>query len=521
MADSAERYNSVLEIINERLIPDATAKKARGEVFTPLNLVREMLFGIRKSAIDKDTTEIWGIDKEGNFFDDNEDDRVGGIPLSIWRNPQTKWLDPANGIGNFPVVAFYMLDYQLGKHGPEEFKGDKHKLKRRNHIVEKMLYMIELDKGNVNTARKIFKKIAPGSTPNIICTNTLEITDERLNTVFKGVNRFDVVMGNPPFNPGILWAKFIEKFLDKTQILLFIVPSTFTSNQTGKPMVEALIKNGLRYLKYLDVSDFEGVDLDMLYFHTDKKYKDSKLLINNHTNVKYTESIINYKDKKEISIFKKLKELEHLVLYRGKNNTLAHKNPIETDNIKFKKNAEHPHKMISRLGGGNIEYYWVKTFEKEDSDTPKILFPRGTASWNSFNNIIKFDKDLVFTTSVDKGAILSDGIMYTPMNSLDEFENYRFYLMRSKIVRFIFLRINHLAELTKFIYEYIPKIPVKSMGSDKDIYESIELTPEEINYIDKLFKDLKPITKRKQIKTVKANKGGSRKPHRVTRKIRR
>jgi hypothetical protein len=199
MADSAERYNSVLEIINERLIPDATAKEARGEVFTPLNLVREILFGIRKSAIDKGITEIWGIDKEGNFFDDNEDDRVGGIPLSIWRNPQTKWLDPTNGIGNFPVVAFYMLDYQLGKHGPKELRGNEHKLRRRNHIVEKMLYMIELDKGNVNTARKIFKKIVPGVTPNIICANTLEMTDERLNAVFKGVNRFDVVMGNPPF----------------------------------------------------------------------------------------------------------------------------------------------------------------------------------------------------------------------------------------------------------------------------------------------------------------------------------
>jgi len=127
-AESAKRYNSVLEIIDKRLIPDEDAKKARGEVFTPLCLVREMLFGLRKSALEAGKTqlcdtldksskkiqgEIWGIDEEGNFFDD-ESDRVGGIPLDVWRNPDTKWLDPANGIGNFPVVAFYMLDYQLG-----------------------------------------------------------------------------------------------------------------------------------------------------------------------------------------------------------------------------------------------------------------------------------------------------------------------------------------------------------------------------------------------------------------------
>ena len=145
--ETTKRYNSILEIIDKRLIPDEGAKKARGEVFTPLNLVREMLFGLRKSALEKGETVIWGINDEGNFFDDKESDRVGGIPLDVWRDPNTKWLDPANGIGNFPVVAFYMLDYQLGNHGTAEFKGDKNKEKCRKHIVKNMLYMIELNKG--------------------------------------------------------------------------------------------------------------------------------------------------------------------------------------------------------------------------------------------------------------------------------------------------------------------------------------------------------------------------------------
>ena len=127
MAETAKRYNSIIDIIDKRLIPDDVAKKLRGEVFTPLNLVREMLLGIRKGSKKADESEIWGIDKEGNFFDDDENDRIGGIPLAIWRDPETKWLDPANGIGNFPVIAFYMLDYQLGKHGPKGFKGDDNK----------------------------------------------------------------------------------------------------------------------------------------------------------------------------------------------------------------------------------------------------------------------------------------------------------------------------------------------------------------------------------------------------------
>ena len=139
---SEKRYNAVLEIIDKRLIPNEIAKKARGEVFTPLTLVREMLFGLRKSALNEGVTEVWGVDDSGQCIEDDESNRVGGISLEVWRDPSTKWLDPANGIGNFPVVAFYMLDYQLGNHGPAEFRGDAEKVFRRKHIVENMLFMI-------------------------------------------------------------------------------------------------------------------------------------------------------------------------------------------------------------------------------------------------------------------------------------------------------------------------------------------------------------------------------------------
>jgi hypothetical protein len=193
MAESAKRYNSILQIIDDRLIADEAAKKDRGEVFTHLNLVREMLFGIRKSSLEKFKDNIpdlkseeylkliWGINEKGEFIDEKEDDRIGGIPLSVWRDDKTKWLDPANGIGNFPVVAFYMLDYQIGKHGKnEELKGDN-TLRRRRHIIKNMLFMIEVNKGNVNTARKIFEKIDPGVRANICCADTLKMTDEKLN----------------------------------------------------------------------------------------------------------------------------------------------------------------------------------------------------------------------------------------------------------------------------------------------------------------------------------------------------
>lgn len=220
--------DSVLEIIERRLIPNEEAKKARGEVFTPLGLVREMLFGVRKNA----PTETWGIDANGNLFDDPAE-RVGGIPLAVWRDHESKWLDPANGIGNFPYIAFQMLDYQLKHHGAKKVKKLSDE-ERRKHIVEKMLFMVELDRGNVNTSFQIFAQLTPGAKPNLCCADTLKLSDADLQREF-GTSRFGVVMGNPPFQEPfksgdnklyLEFIRFANRVLEPSGFVVFVVPRT-------------------------------------------------------------------------------------------------------------------------------------------------------------------------------------------------------------------------------------------------------------------------------------------------------
>jgi len=251
MSDDSEEtvkiYNNILKVIDDHLIPDSVAKAARGEVFTPPDLVREMLFGLNKDKLEKGETSIWGLDERGNFIDDDESNRVGGIPTTVWRDPSYKWLDPANGIGNFPVIAFYKLDYELSKH-----KDYKDKEKRQKHIIENMLYMIELDKGNCATSRQIFKKICAKANPNICCANTLEMTDAKLESSFSQT-RFDVVMGNPPFNEGGtkttgekgFYKKFISygfNVLSKRGYLVFVHPPNFHRIDKDDPKRGVLIK---------------------------------------------------------------------------------------------------------------------------------------------------------------------------------------------------------------------------------------------------------------------------------------
>jgi hypothetical protein len=278
LPDTQGRYNKVLEIIDKRLIPDEQAKKARGEVFTPLSLVREMLFGLRKKELEAGKQEIWGITEKGDFIDEDESNRIGGIPLEVWRDPESTFLDPANGIGNFPVVAFQMLDYQLGKHGKDsKFRGEKNTGVRRKHIIEKMLFMIEIDKGNVNATRKIFRLINPEAEPNICCADTLSMSDADVEKVF-GVDRFTVVMGNPPFQApqealgkrgggDELYMKFVKWSIDLVKpdcYLSFVHPPSWRkpefeegrkkSKNTGMFKLMAH-DNQLEYLEIHDADD--------------------------------------------------------------------------------------------------------------------------------------------------------------------------------------------------------------------------------------------------------------------------
>jgi hypothetical protein len=113
------------------------------------------------------------------------------LPSKDWSNPDLKWLDPANGIGNFPITIFYKLDEGLKSWEPNEKK-------RRKHIIENMLYMMELQSNNNRVCKKMFASLCEGCIPNIWTINTLTQTKASIFTHFN-IEKIDRVIGNPPF----------------------------------------------------------------------------------------------------------------------------------------------------------------------------------------------------------------------------------------------------------------------------------------------------------------------------------
>ena len=118
------------------------SRRQRGEVFTPVDLVREML----------DT-----------------------VPEAVWRDGSLRWLDPCAGHGVFAFEIFRRLTTRYG-HDPE-------------HVLARMLWLCDMDMGNCERCDARF-----GGRANVICGDILGLSAERHG------GRFDVIVGNPPFH---------------------------------------------------------------------------------------------------------------------------------------------------------------------------------------------------------------------------------------------------------------------------------------------------------------------------------
>jgi len=143
------------------------------------------------------------------------------IPAHKFCNIKLKWLDPCCGCGYFSMLLYKKLFENI----PIVDENERH-----NHIINNMMYMIEINSEHISSLRTMF-----GEKANILNTDFLITND-----------KYDMIYGNPPFNSGgsikvptnmkkykkkdgyTIWPMFIQKAIDCLKgsgYLTFITPS--------------------------------------------------------------------------------------------------------------------------------------------------------------------------------------------------------------------------------------------------------------------------------------------------------
>ena len=181
----------------------AENKSKFGEVYTPLSLIELML---------------------------------STIPKETFTNPNLTWLDPGSGTGHFFIILYFKLLENLKSTIPDIEQ-------RKDHIINNMLYMVEIREENVIALQLLFGENANIYNGNFLNYNSQTIVDQNEQNI---PLIFDVIIGNPPFNShgrkkvptssaskkndGItIWSKFVIKSIallkEQTGLLCIFVPS--------------------------------------------------------------------------------------------------------------------------------------------------------------------------------------------------------------------------------------------------------------------------------------------------------
>ncbi len=406
---------------------------------------------------------------------------------SIFTEPSFKWFDPASGMGNFPVAVYLKL-----------MEGLKHQIPndedRKKHIIENMLYMSELNKKNVFITHQIFNMNNQYKL-NMYEGNTLELDIVSVWGIQN--NRFDVILGNPPYNKGgirshtgkqlgekneTIWTKFIEKsfgeWLKPYGFLVFINPLSWLKKSHS--LHNEMLEKHIVWLKLWDNSQSKGMinaDIPISLYILQNTL--------NSTN-KTTEIVSEIKRKKLTTLSNEYLNKQYSIplAFHSLFNKLIQF--IEKHNLQL----EYKTKTIKSLG---IKAKIPSTYSLEDNwaiDTFTIkeglMVKKATEQHPDANK----RKLIISNKASFTGAFIDEG-------KLSLTGNHKFYILGDKLelIKKIlnFKIINIIGHFTKYgqdfldneAFTYLPdirKLGIQDITED-EFYKLIGFTRQEINQI--------------------------------------
>lgn len=355
-------------------------------------------------------------------------DMLDKIPYEVWINPKSTFLDPCMGKGTFLIEIVRRLVYIYGyteSDAKSRVYGYDIRVKYINHLRRR---------GFINVYHKDF-----------------------FNEEFD--MKFDAIVGNPPFQKALksgkksvdtLWAKFIQKSFEIVKeegIVSLISPDGWCSPTFDIPSGEVSIfkdyfkTNNLTYVATNNKVKpyFKNIGTSFTYFVCEKNIYKNKTIFDDGS------VILEF----DISSFDFI--------------------PKKVDNISLSL-----HEKI--LNGG--DKFVFERYRKKDGgmldnrhphfSTPKLKFSRGLA---------------VFNVSADNGTSGYDVFTYAYHLQEDETIESGLSVLNSKVYKFV-LNQKWNQYFTKYIPNMVKKPKLNKIYSDLEIYQFLDLTQEEINYVE-------------------------------------
>jgi len=430
----------LVAFLGQHLKPKELEKKQNGEVFTPPDLIHQKF------------------------------NKLTLADPQIWSDPSKKFLDPANGIGNYPALAFHNLMDGLKNAIPNEAD-------RKKHILENMLYMCELNKKNVEVSRALFDPKGEYSL-NLYQGSYLDLNPE---TEWK-VDTFDVIFGNPPYQPPSngkkggksLWPLFVEKSMKLLKVngfLVFVHPALWRKPENE--LHDLMFGKQFHYLSIHSKQEGDKV------FHATTRY-DWYVLQNQPSK---TPTLVRFDDGIQSSlmitpslpfivnhggdVMEKMRQKSPFGFLKAEMSCEGH---TQRDYIKKTKNITHVFPIVnssSKVRGINLA--WSSKALKHQY-IQKVIFSNGE----------------VIQPFYDSGKFgTTQGGIYIPVSSEEEGQKLVRYL-KSKLIYYIIAATKWSNfETNKQIFWSIPHPKdLPDNFTDAQVYAYFGLSPEEIGRIE-------------------------------------
>ena len=466
----------LLELINECLKPKDIEKKKFGEVFTPMwFIVNNMLGDLKAYYKEKYNTNIF------------EDETI-------------KWFDPAVGMGNYIIAIYYELMEGLKLKIPNDNE-------RKKHILENQLFMSEYNKKNCFIVKQIFNM------NNEFKLNLYEGDSLQLDIQKEfGITKFDNVIGNPPYNEELkstgakaLYNKFVEYYIEKCNLLSFVMPSRWFSGGKGldsfrKNMLE---RTDIVYIKHFDdACEIFGNTVDIKggvnYFLKDTNHKGDCKLNGSITKLNKYDVFV---DGKFHSLIDKLVKFELLPkLYLGRyfgfeSNDKRLKSDKTKDTIKC---------YVSQQKGfeKNIE----KKEIKKEYNFWKLITARAAHEHKSgFGNSFIGKPDEIHTGSYISFKVSNE----------EEAKSLLSYI-KCRLPNFMLSLRKNSQDIQEQSIKWIPLPPLNKEWTDEEVYKHFKLSEDDI----KLINDTNIIGYKNIVKQTEGSiETPEPKPKRVSKKI--